>query len=67
MVCAAQAVLACGAGFAATSPQESPAELLQRARARVLDARTAGPVTLRYALRFAGGTSGTYVWRQRDR
>ncbi len=60
-------MLACGVGPAATVPPGSPHELLQQAKARVLDAKHAGPVTLRYALRFADGTTGTYVWRQRDR
>ncbi len=64
---ASLAVLACGAGLAATPPQQSPDELLRRAAARVLDARTAGPVTLTYSLRFADGTTGTYSWSQRDR
>ncbi len=60
-------LLACGVGFAATPPQESPIELLHQARARVVDTRRAGPVTLRYALSFPDGTAGTYVWRQRNR
>lgn len=60
-------MLACGVGLAATVPPGSPHELLQQAKARVLDAKHAGPVTLRYALRFPDGTTGTYVWRQRDR
>lgn len=64
---AALATLACGAGFAATPLEESPAALLRRAAARVFDVRTAGPVTLIYSLRFADGATGTYSWSQRDR
>ncbi len=60
-------VLACAAGLGATVPDGSPHELLQQAKARVLDAKRAGPFTLTYALRFPDGTMGTYVWRERDR
>ena len=59
-------VLGCGAGIAAKPPQESPQELLRKAAERIGDLQHGGPMTLRYALRFSDGRTGTFLWRQRD-
>lgn len=61
------AVLECGVALAAKPPQESPQEILRKAADRTLGSKRAGPVTLRYTLRFADGRTGTFEWRRRDR
>lgn len=66
MVAVAVLVLGCGVGLAAKPPQESPQHLLRKASERLLDLRHAGPIALRYVLRFPDGRIGTLLWLQRD-
>jgi len=58
--------LGCSIALAANPPEKTPQELLSTATERLIDAKRAGPITLRYGLRFPDGRTGTYVWRQRN-